>query len=113
MLAPLPTKEGDWKPPMHYELMLRSKFSNVTEEWDRMELWLRSNKNRQKTSRGMPRFVGNWMMRSGKPQVRPQAPQMPVAAKLTDKDRERGRGWLDGLRSILRGREPGEDPKED
>ena len=106
MLDPLPCRDGStWSPDWRYEAFLRSRFTNLGTEWQKMLLWLMSNPNRQKTVRGMKRFVGNWMAGSGI--IRREV--INPARALPPQDRESGRIWLKSIRAQLHGRQPGED----
>lgn len=45
----------------------------VAAQCEQVDLWLMANPRRQKTHRGMPRFLNNWMSKAAKEQVkRPQ-----------------------------------------
>jgi hypothetical protein len=65
-LIVFPTKEGDWIAPdklvAAWNTAYGEKFCN--EEMAKMAAWLFSNPRKQKTLRGMPRFVNSWLSRS-------------------------------------------------
>ena len=57
----------------------------VVVECAKADLWLLANPTRQKTHRGMPRFLNGWMARAAKEQAkRPSDAHMVCQEKMTD-----------------------------
>ena len=53
------------------ELEKTYPLKNINEELQKMRTWLFANPNKQKTARGTPRFVSNWLSQQKEPDPKP------------------------------------------
>jgi hypothetical protein len=64
-----PTRQGDiWNPPALFLSKLYQVYGTdfVIAESEKAAVWLWANKRRQKTERGMPRFLNGWLAKAHK-----------------------------------------------
>ena len=68
------TKEGEWHCPDDYYQDCCDQYGkkNTDVEFSKAAFWLRSNPQRQKTKRGMKKFLGGWLQRNSS--AMPSAP---------------------------------------
>jgi hypothetical protein len=109
MLDPLFFKDGsEWKPDWRYELYLRETYINLGTEWQRMITWMKSNPSKC-PAKDMKRFVGNWMNKSGVIRTKTTQPSMQ---ELPKPNLDVAQNWMQKIRNVLKGREPGQDESE-
>ena len=96
----LPVKDNfdGWYIPKKYLNKLHSTFPriDIKSELQKIQLWLDSNPTKQKTSKGMTRFLNSWFTRANDnlpleaPPVRVE--DLPKAGKITIQEKK----WHDG-----------------
>jgi len=74
------TKDGTYiVTEQHFEELQHTyQFVNCAEEFNKMNMWLKSNVSKLKTNRGMPRFINSWMSRQAD-QTKTEKSQMSYA----------------------------------
>lgn len=90
----MPLKDGSDYVVTENDVLKYKKFYpklDVDEELRQMIAWLKSNKQRQKTKRGMPRFMNGWLNKSyvrfvKEPKARANAPKPQIQHNFTQRD---------------------------